>query len=974
MVEEREPSEVHDLTDEQAEALAEITWMLGSWESAAKIPGDTGDTFANDRRPISKDDLAATLNYIGQTFQPIDRANYYATLGEIMNTGGTGALFDIELAILAWAPNDHLATEAVEYAAHYPEDNRFAFNPATYDLYVSFGGSANAARQYILEKNNWAQPGGWKGVADDAWGAAGAVAQFYKPGVIPGMGAPNNEGSSLFRPDSRLQGLLIPTQQVRRSNVSGMRTGWDDKRILAENTVSVVETMGVIFAGALTTKAAITAVPKVVKFVGSKPWAASIAASPSFQRVKRFFNAINPGADVERRRFSPVRLASIIQYRTGQTAESVFNAAARRGLPEAPKWAPSVAGNMALIGGSVMFGEIGLGAYGYFAADEYDITYLEKQIEQLERSDGETTDAEAEEIRILQVQIGDIRAGVLTPNQEQQARLEAAQLAHGPYLHEFDADYGIDDLLSGKKPFDKSQMQQASFSVMSDSPFAAEIKKLMDLSDSLTTIGKDRVDRANDFEANAIRAQTDWGDDVPEEDQPVDPDEAPPSTTTTVPESSTTTTTPNTGALSGPSDDQYLFEFQVGAAVASILDGGDPYEDDPDLWGEYQTGLERKMSQIMDELGLTYFDPDGLTIEEMNEADNFTDLYGWTLYDDPSAPKTDPRHILLPPEIKAAAFVEYMNDWVDFEEEEDLLIRVPEGYSARTFEREIKAPGGGTITGTDSRFGGMDDFEARFIEKAQGFSGTDVEGAGVEATYRESDTLDFINAMSFTKVMEFQELAGRAGFYGTSGQPLTRGYMTAEDQQHVVTVLGQANVDGQEFWQMLRNMAQNPGRYGRGPLDPYSPPKAPAMPARLPYSVPLSLRSIPGPKTIAEQAQATFEEKMGRQARPDELASIGSQLSGSYTQRNQQLIALDMARYDGDNGGLITGAQFKAIEDPQSAAMFDISSKWKDEINLNERREANSTTFQRMLNATMGNRASIGNMTAAENVQQTGRV
>jgi len=61
------------------------------------------------------------------------------------------------------------------------------------------------------------------------------------------------------------------------------------------------------------------------------------------------------------------------------------------------------------------------------------------------------------------------------------------------------------------------------------------------------------------------------------------------------------------------------------------------------------------------------------------------------------------------------------------------------------------------------------------------------------------------------------------------------------------------------------------------------------------------------------------------------------------------------------------------IEEPGAAASFDISDKWANEIDLNKRREANSDSFKRMLSATMGNRPSVGNLTAAGGVQTIGR-
>ena len=61
------------------------------------------------------------------------------------------------------------------------------------------------------------------------------------------------------------------------------------------------------------------------------------------------------------------------------------------------------------------------------------------------------------------------------------------------------------------------------------------------------------------------------------------------------------------------------------------------------------------------------------------------------------------------------------------------------------------------------------------------------------------------------------------------------------------------------------------------------------------------------------------------------------------------------------------------IEEPGAATSFDIADKWSSEIDLNKRRESNSETFSRMLSATMGNRPSVGNLTAASGVTEIGR-
>ena len=100
---------------------------------------------------------------------------------------------------------------------------------------------------------------------------------------------------------------------------------------------------------------------------------------------------------------------------------------------------------------------------------------------------------------------------------------------------------------------------------------------------------------------------------------------------------------------------------------------------------------------------------------------------------------------------------------------------------------------------------------------------------------------------------------------------------------------------------------------------------------------------------------------------------IANELTGYHTTSNQQEIALYLAAYNGDNQGLLTGAQMERIEDPGAATSFDISEKWASEIDLNKRRESNSDSFSRMLSATMGNRPSVGNLTAAPGVTQIGR-
>jgi hypothetical protein len=60
---------------------------------------------------------------------------------------------------------------------------------------------------------------------------------------------------------------------------------------------------------------------------------------------------------------------------------------------------------------------------------------------------------------------------------------------------------------------------------------------------------------------------------------------------------------------------------------------------------------------------------------------------------------------------------------------------------------------------------------------------------------------------------------------------------------------------------------------------------------KAPFSVPASLRSIPGSKTIAEEVKERFRRKLGREATPEELVGIAADLAGQYQASNQEHIA-----------------------------------------------------------------------------------
>jgi len=140
------------------------------------------------------------------------------------------------------------------------------------------------------------------------------------------------------------------------------------------------------------------------------------------------------------------------------------------------------------------------------------------------------------------------------------------------------------------------------------------------------------------------------------------------------------------------------------------------------------------------------------------------------------------------------------------------------------------------------------------------------------------------------------------------------------------------------------------------------------------FSVPASLRKIPGEKTLAVEAKERFSRILGREVTDGELESLVPELRGYYKQSTEQQIALAYAAWEGTDPGLLTGDQLEQVEDPGAALTYDIEEKWGPEINLNARRESNSDTFNRVLNATMGGTPSIGMRTAAVNVNRIGGV
>lgn len=268
--------------------------------------------------------------------------------------------------------------------------------------------------------------------------------------------------------------------------------------------------------------------------------------------------------------------------------------------------------------------------------------------------------------------------------------------------------------------------------------------------------------------------------------------------------------------------------------------------------------------------------------------------------------------------------------------------------------------------------GQMDRFEAGFVGRMQGLPGFEEESREVAPQYRESDVWDQMANMSPSQIFRFQGLMRTAGAYQSNVVPIP-GQFTQTEQALIGSVMWEANVNGTNFWNAADNRAKAGLQRDKEERENRAPASSPSKAPRAPFSVPAQLRSIPGEKTVAEEVKARFERKLGRQATAEELSGIAEELTGYHITSNQEQIALYLAAYEGDNQGLLTGADMQRIEDPGAATSFDIADKWANEIDLNKRRETNSQSFSRMLSATMGNRPSVGNLTPAGGVTEIGR-
>ena len=402
---------------------------------------------------------------------------------------------------------------------------------------------------------------------------------------------------------------------------------------------------------------------------------------------------------------------------------------------------------------------------------------------------------------------------------------------------------------------------------------------------------------------------------------------------------------------------------QVGAGTVSVTS-----------FEEHRTARQEATQAVMDQIEGAEWFPDDLSPDEEEDLYTELDAGGYSISPAVTDPVSDaPRQIIIPPGVTLTEFWEGVEFEISNKGSDDPYIGVSEDYRSYRWTPNLRSTPN------------MDIYEREFLSQAQpGIAESpymrnllwDMDGYN-EPQFRHSAIEDMMASMGPSQVFKFQELARDAGFYDSTGGrfaggPGFAGHLTFRDEQIIETVMRQVNIGddyiNRTFWSTLEHWATQ-GKAAKklqdaNQKDPFG---------RLPFSVPAHLRHIPGDKTVAQETKARFRDKMGRDPRPDELKGIAAELTGYHETSNREQMALYLAAYNGDNGGLLTGADLKKIEEPGAATSFDIEDKWANEIDLNKRRESNSQSFGRMLNATLGGRSQIGQASAAGSVTQIGR-
>ena len=389
--------------------------------------------------------------------------------------------------------------------------------------------------------------------------------------------------------------------------------------------------------------------------------------------------------------------------------------------------------------------------------------------------------------------------------------------------------------------------------------------------------------------------------------------------------------------------------------------------------------------------------------EDVNEKNYLGEEGGYWSFFDPSTPDAD--KWLVP---NTHVGVDDMQGWYTaqqqiFEQQEGGSDPYIGGYPDTVYEEGVAvedqepfllydfytAGVGGIRTADESMQ--LDEIDAVLMQRAYNRPFLFREEEGVAPRYRASAKWDQIANMSAADIFYFQSGVRDAGWYAEGrkppppdaqsltepfqetrsfGRPQTPGMMSGEDQSILEDLMATANSEADATWRDVLDRSASMGRRNRRMYPTITNPvfKVP----RAPYQAPEQYQSVPGPKSIADEVRERFVNKMGRKPHQWELDDMAEELTGYYGMRNEKLLALDRAAWEGDDP-MLENEDMVAIEDPSRALRFDIDEKWAKEIEMREDRGANSKTFQAMLGATMGNRVGIGAATAATQLPNIGR-
>ena len=103
------------------------------------------------------------------------------------------------------------------------------------------------------------------------------------------------------------------------------------------------------------------------------------------------------------------------------------------------------------------------------------------------------------------------------------------------------------------------------------------------------------------------------------------------------------------------------------------------------------------------------------------------------------------------------------------------------------------------------------------------------------------------------------------------------------------------------------------------------------------YAVPLSYRTIPDYKALAQEARGIFRGGMGRDMEDWELSILGDSLKSSYVNYNDQMIEAHKAAWDDAVSGGTVDVDYIEVETPGATLAFDIEEDYAGEIDRTQR-------------------------------------